>query len=236
MNALDLPLSPSPLPAAARPRYLVQLLAVGAAFAATAVAANLAGLRFAGATAVVVGATAAIVATRRDGGGAALGLVPASPTRLALWSLAGMLLAYLGAGLATVLATKGLGWPPMRTAALGALHGDVPALLGMLAIAWTTAAVGEELLFRGFLQGRLHALFGGGRGAGIAAVLAQAAIFGLAHAYQGPTGILVTGTVGLVFGLVFLRARTLWPLMVAHGLVDTVGLLALYAGLAPASQ
>ncbi|WP_174754922.1 CPBP family glutamic-type intramembrane protease [Arenimonas daejeonensis] len=48
------------------------------------------------------------------------------------------------------------------------------------------------------------------------------------------TGIVVTGCIGLVFGLLYLRLRSLWPLVIAHGLVDTIGLVALYAGLMPA--
>jgi len=35
------------------------------------------------------------------------------------------------------------------------------------------------------------------------------------------------------FGLLYLRLRALWPLVIAHGLVDTVGLIALYAGMTP---
>ena len=74
----------------------------------------------------------------------------------------------------------------------------------------------------------LRTWFGGRRGAGLAAAFAQAVLFGLAHAYQGPTGILVTGSVGLAFGLLYLRLRTLWALVIAHGLIDTIGLVALY--------
>jgi membrane protease YdiL (CAAX protease family) len=59
-------------------------------------------------------------------------------------------------------------------------------------------------------------------------------VFGLAHAYQGATGILVTGVLGLVFGLLYLRSKSLWPLVIAHGLIDTLSLVALYAGKLPA--
>ena len=236
MSALTLsPTLPAPFAAPSRPRLLAQLGVVAAVFAAALAAATLAGVRFAGPAAVICGALASLYVLRREDGGAlaAIGLGRASPRRIALRSIGGMLLAYLAAGTAAVVATKVFGWAPMRTDALGFVRGDLAALLGMLAVAWTSAAIGEEVLFRGFLQGRLHALFGAGRGAGIAAAASQALLFGVAHAYQGPSGIVVTGAIGLVFGLLYLRARTLWPLVIAHGLVDTVGLLALYAAVAP---
>ena len=45
------------------------------------------------------------------------------------------------------------------------------------------------------------------------------------HLYQGTLGILTIVPLGLMFGFVYLRTRLLWPLIVAHVLVDIVGLL-----------
>jgi membrane protease YdiL (CAAX protease family) len=112
--------------------------------------------------------------------------------------------------------------------------GNWPWFAAIVVMGVFNTVLGEELLFRGFLQGRLEALLGARRGAGFLAALLQALAFGLAHAYQGPTGILVTGCLGLLFGLLYLRTKSLWPLVVAHGLIDTVSLLALYAGALPA--
>ena len=215
---------------------LRQLLTVAAVFVAALLGLPALGLSLAGPAAVALGAFAAVLCVRRAGEPwSALGLAPpARPLRTVGAGLGYAVLGYLAAIVATVLATKVLGWPPMQSGKLGAVQGNLPALLGMLAIAWTTAALGEELLFRGFLQGRLQALLAGRRGAGLLAALAQATLFGLAHAYQGATGILVTGLLGLVFGLLYLRAKSLWPLVIAHGLIDTLSLLALYAGRLPA--
>jgi len=50
--------------------------------------------------------------------------------------------------------------------------------------------------------------------------IAQAALFGLAHAYQGPRNVLLTGTVGLVMsGLVWVSGG-LWAAMLVHALMD----------------
>lgn len=100
----------------------------------------------------------------------------------------------------------------------------------MLLLASTTVAFGEEFQFRGFLFSRLETLFGGARGATVAAWLAQALLFGLPHAYQGLAGVISTGVIGLVLGGLYLRAgRNLIACIAVHALVDTLSLTALYA-------
>ena len=46
----------------------------------------------------------------------------------------------------------------------------------------------------------------------------------LCHLYQGPIGILAIVPLGILFGWVYVRTRALWPLIVAHVLLDVVGL------------
>jgi uncharacterized protein len=79
----------------------------------------------------------------------------------------------------------------------------------------------EEFMFRGFLMQGLAMLFGAGRTAWIVACVAQGALFGLAHAYQNPLGIAITGTLGVLMGLLVLASgRNLWPVIIGHGLFD----------------
>jgi uncharacterized protein len=47
----------------------------------------------------------------------------------------------------------------------------------------------------------------------------------LYHLYQGPVGILSIVPLGLIFGYVYSRTRMLWPLILAHIVIDIVGLL-----------
>jgi membrane protease YdiL (CAAX protease family) len=91
------------------------------------------------------------------------------------------------------------------------------------------AGFGEEYLFRGFLFQRLAMLFGGSKlGWGIACVI-QAALFGVAHAYQNPLGMLLTGSIGLTMGFVFLATgRNLWVPIIAHTLYDTARIFGFY--------
>ena len=49
----------------------------------------------------------------------------------------------------------------------------------------------------------------------------------LYHLYQGPIGIVTIVPMGLLYGYVYARTRQLWPLILAHVLLDIVGLSAL---------
>src|SRR5438552_5392961 len=87
--------------------------------------------------------------------------------------------------------------------------------------AFIGAGLYEEFTFRGFLMQGLAMLFGGSRGAWIGACLLQGALFGAAHAYQNPLGIAITGTLGVLMGLlVLVSGRNLWPVIIGHGLFD----------------
>jgi membrane protease YdiL (CAAX protease family) len=46
----------------------------------------------------------------------------------------------------------------------------------------------------------------------------------LYHLYQGPIGIMAVVPMGLLYGYVYSRTRQLWPLVVAHVLLDIIGL------------
>lgn len=194
------------------------------------------GFSYAGPAAVLVGLTVMFAQTGLTRTALSeLGLGrPRSWIVLILWTL----IAVVAVGLAVTLGVKpliaALDVPPHDLSRLAALKGDVARLAIMLAIAWTTAAIGEELFFRGYLLGRIQRLLGGGWLATAVAVVAQALLFGLAHAYQGPAGAIQTATVGFVLGAVFVAAgRNIWPAILAHGLIDTMSLVALNLGATP---
>lgn len=109
--------------------------------------------------------------------------------------------------------------------------GNLPLLLTILPLVWLLAAFGEEFFFRGFVLTRLAELFGATRWAWGLAVLIQAVAFAGMHAYQGPVGMILIGIGGLVYGIAFVLVnRNLWPLIIAHGINDTVGFVLLYTG------
>jgi membrane protease YdiL (CAAX protease family) len=47
------------------------------------------------------------------------------------------------------------------------------------------------------------------------------------HLYQGAYGVLTVGPLALLFGYWYLRTGRIWPLLVAHALLDFVGLVSL---------
>jgi len=101
------------------------------------------------------------------------------------------------------------------------LQGNLEITMYGVLYAFIGAGFYEEFTFRGFLMQGLAMLFGGSRGAWFAACLMQGALFGAAHAYQNPLGIAITGTLGILMGLLVLASgRNLWPVIIGHGLFD----------------
>lgn len=109
--------------------------------------------------------------------------------------------------------------------------GDTRSFLTWLTEAWTLTAFGEEMVFRGYLIGRVSELAGKAGIGQVVAVASSSALFGLAHRYQGWTGVIATAIIGAVLGTLYLRGRrNLWTVIVCHGIVDTAILSTLYFG------
>jgi membrane protease YdiL (CAAX protease family) len=78
-----------------------------------------------------------------------------------------------------------------------------------------TAGVCEEVLYRGLLLATLVSLVGTWP-----AVAISSLIFGLGHAYQGTSGIVKTGLVGLVLALLTVFSGSLFIAIVLHAVID----------------
>ncbi|NIR49597.1 CPBP family intramembrane metalloprotease [candidate division KSB1 bacterium] len=164
-----------------------------------------------------------------------LGLLwPAIWPTLASGTLGG-LLAFLADGVTTPVFEALFG----RTQDLSSfanLRGNLSDYLWLVPVAWLFAGFGEEVFFRGWLMSRLRLLLGESRSKYGLAWGLQALVFGLAHSYQGPTGIASVAVYGLVYGgLVVRQQGGLWAAIWCHSLVDTIGLTAIYTGALNAS-
>jgi membrane protease YdiL (CAAX protease family) len=86
-----------------------------------------------------------------------------------------------------------------------------------------TAGFCEEFLYRGYLlnlaASATKSLWLG--------LLISSILFGFAHLYQGRKGVVGTSIIGLVFGLIFLASRSLFPGQFLHTAMDLNNLLAL---------
>jgi len=120
---------------------------------------------------------------------------------------------------------------PIDYSAYGALAGNADAAMRLLVFALTSAAIGEEIVFRGFLVRQLTKLLGEGAWRSPLVVAISALVFGAAHAPQGAVGVITTGIVGAVYAVAYLRnGRNLWALMLAHACTDSYGIAMLYFG------
>jgi membrane protease YdiL (CAAX protease family) len=139
-----------------------------------------------------------------------------------------------GLGLAALIGLPGLGLYVVSRL-LGAAVEVEPAELNdtwwripvLLAVAFANGWA-EEIIVVGFLMTRLRQL----RWSPVAVLVASSVLRGLYHLYQGFGAGLGNIVMGLVFGYVWQRTGRLWPLIVAHGVIDAVAFVgyALVAG------
>lgn len=129
-----------------------------------------------------------------------------------------------GLGLAALIGVPGLGlYLLARTLGLNAEV--IPAALNdtwwrapMLAMIAFANGFAEEVIVVGYLLTRLRQL----RMSDRAALACSALLRGGYHLYQGFGAGLGNLAMGMVFGYAWQRTGRLWPLVLAHGLIDTV--------------
>jgi len=169
---------------------------------------------------------------RRDGGPAAIGLRrPASWRHTVLIALAAAALRIL-LGELVIHPLAARFWPPeVAPDGSAAITGSVKAALVALGIVWAFAAFGEEIGYRGYLLRRAADLGGQSKAAYAAGVVAVSVLFGYGHYYKGPAGVVDSGMAGLILGTAYLLSgRNLWVPILAHGFIDTVGVITLFFG------
>ncbi|MFL6142757.1 MAG: CPBP family intramembrane glutamic endopeptidase [Labedaea sp.] len=132
-----------------------------------------------------------------------------------------------GAGLAALIGIPGLGLY-LVAYRLGANLAVLPSTLGdswwrpvVLVLSAAGNAWAEEILVVGYLVTRLRQL----RFRENTSLLISAVLRGSYHLYQGFGGFLGNLVMGLVFGRVWQRTNRLWPLVVAHTLLDAVAFI-----------
>ena len=113
-----------------------------------------------------------------------------------------------------------------------ALRGNLKLTGLALVLTWTLAAFGEEMVWRGYLMNRVADLGNRSRLAWAASLVVVNVGFGFAHSYQGITGIIDEGFMGLLLGLLYLATNLSVPI-VAHGVADTIDVLLLFTGKYP---
>lgn len=129
-----------------------------------------------------------------------------------------------GVGLAALIGLPGLAFY-LVAVHLGLDVQVIPSTLGdtwWRPIVLTASAIGnavaEEVLVVAYLVTRLRRLGVGENGS----MLVSAVLRGSYHLYQGVGGFVGNLVMGLIFGRVWQRTNRLWPLIIAHAVLDTV--------------
>jgi uncharacterized protein len=139
-----------------------------------------------------------------------------------------------GVGLAALIGIPGLGLYVVARI-IGLSASVVPTTLTdtwwripVLVLAAFANGWAEEVIVVGYLMTRLRQL----GMSNTRTLLLSSALRGAYHLYQGFGAGLGNFVMGLVFGVVWRRTGRLWPLIVAHGIIDTVAFVgyALAAG------
>jgi len=124
-----------------------------------------------------------------------------------------------------------------KKADLSQFH-DLPGNLKLIAIyiplVWIVAAFGEEMIYRGYLMNRVADLLNRTRPAWIVSLIAVQVVFGLAHSYQGRTGLIDEGLMGILLAAIYLgTGRNLAVPIVAHGVQDSIDMILIFLGRYP---
>jgi membrane protease YdiL (CAAX protease family) len=129
-----------------------------------------------------------------------------------------------GVGLAALIGLPGLGlYVAARTLGLSA-HVEPAELydtwwrIPVLVLTAFANGWAEEIIVVAFLLTRLRQL----RINPVAAMLASSLLRGAYHLYQGFSAGLGNVVMGLVFAYTWRRTGRLWPLIIAHGIIDSV--------------
>lgn len=179
-------------------------------------------------TLVLIAVAAMSLIARRQGAGS-LGLRrPARPVRMAV-QVFGSSLLWTALTLAMIMpVVEHLTGQRRDVSQFAPLEGNLGLLLYLLVISWMLAAFGEEFAYRGYVQTRMRDVLPAGRTGLIIAVLLSSLLFGLAHTEQGIVGVILSGIDAIFFSILRYRYQTLWAAILAHGFLNTIGMIAYF--------
>ncbi len=130
--------------------------------------------------------------------------------------------------LADRLASRWFPRPPTLEA-FRAIQQSRGKLIAGIVAAWVLGGVLEELVARGIALNSLETAFSrwiGEPAAVVIAILVAAVGAGILHLYQGPRAAVIITQLSILFGVLFvISGRSLWAVMLCHGLYDTIGFI-----------
>ncbi len=111
------------------------------------------------------------------------------------------------------------------------ITGNLGAAIMLALIMPLTASIPEEIIYRGFLVGRLTEVLGDSARGSAISVLIAAGFFSSVHFAWGLGGIIMTFIMGLIWGTAYLLCnRNLWVVIIAHSGAHVLFAIQLYYG------
>lgn len=184
-----------------------------------------------GVSSVLAGAFAAVVVVLARGGSLAeLGFRQPRRWTMVPFQAAGILAAFIAAQtLGPLLLSSFISLPEPDLSRYDAIAGNLGAAIAMALVLPLTASIPEEVIYRGFLIGRLSDLFGWNAGGASMSVLVQALVFGAIHFQWGIGGVIMTFVMGIIWGAAYLLCgRNLWIVIIAHSAGHVLLVVQLY--------
>jgi len=114
------------------------------------------------------------------------------------------------------------------------MTGNLKVFLVYLVLLWTLGALGEEIVYRGYLMNRVAGVLRETKAAWVLSLVGVSVVFGCGHLDQGATGMIENVWSGLLLGALYLACgRNLAVPVVAHAMGDTLDFILIYLGKYP---
>lgn len=111
------------------------------------------------------------------------------------------------------------------------LEGNLLNYLVFILLGWVFGGFCEEIIYRGYVLKRLAIIFGDTNKTWLLSAIISSIGFGFMHYYQGPSGIITTGIIGFMVGLIFIynRNNLMLPIL-THGIYNMMAITLIYLG------
>jgi hypothetical protein len=112
--------------------------------------------------------------------------------------------------------------------------GNLKLFLIYVVLVWVLGALGEEIVYRGYLMNRVAGVFRETKTAWLVSLIVVSIVFGCGHIDQGATGMIENVWNGLLLGALYLACgRNLAVPVIAHAFTDTLDFVLIYLGKYP---
>ncbi len=186
-----------------------------------------------GVSAVLSGAIAAVAIVLARGGTLAdLGFKRPERWRVVPFQVIGILVVFIAAqSLVPALVSSLVSVPEPDLSRYDSIAGNLGGAIALALVLPLTASIPEEIIYRGFLIGRLTSVFGQHRSGVVLTVFGQALVFGAIHFMWGVGGMVMTFLMGVIWGTAYLLCgRNLWVVILAHSAGHLLFVIQLYLG------